>query len=60
MPLSCLLCTYFHREEAWLLDSQFRIWKDECVDISLGDSHSCSTPFGSHSISDLGIAYGWL
>jgi len=44
----------------WLLDSQFRIWKDERVDISLGSSHSCSAPFGSHSVSDLDTAYGWL
>lgn len=43
----------------WLLLSQFRIWKDECVDISLGNPHSCSALFDFHSISDLDIAL-WL
>lgn len=59
MPLSCLLCSYFQREEMWLLDAQFRIWKDGCVAISLRNPHSCSPPFGSHSISALDIA-SWL
>lgn len=59
MPLSCLLCSYFQREEMWRLDSQFRIWKEEWVDISLGNPCYCSPPFGSHSSSDLNIAL-WL